>query len=102
MAQEPGGPKLTQMKRRELIRRGHELRAMLVVGRGGLTQPVIDDIRQAMIRRDLLKVRIEAESGNQATRLAGELARQIGAELVQRVGRVALLYKALAQKHSSE
>jgi RNA-binding protein len=98
----PGGGKLTQVQRRGLLARGHELRATLCVGRGGLTQAVIDDIRHAMTRRDLLKVRIDAASGQEATRIAGELARHVGADLVQRVGRVALLYRALPQKPLSE
>jgi RNA-binding protein len=80
-------------QRRDLIRRGHTLSPQLAVGRQGLTDSLAAQAAEAMKNRDLLKVRIEAESGDEATQLAEELAAKVGARVIQRVGRIALLYK---------
>jgi RNA-binding protein len=81
--------------RGELIRRGHTLEARVVMGRLGMTDAFVAQVDEAMTKRDLLKVRIEAESGREASRLAVELAQRVEAQVVQRVGRVALLYRPL-------
>lgn len=91
---EADGPEpLTSAERRELIRRGHTISAQCHIGRAGLTPSAVAQLDQTMARRELMKVRIEADSGDEATLIAEELAAKIGATLVQRVGRVALLYR---------
>ncbi len=84
---------LTGAERRELIRRGHGLQARIILGRQGITDAFVAQLDQAMRRVDLLKVRIEADSSPQASRLAGQVAGRINAHVVQRVGRVALLHR---------
>jgi RNA-binding protein len=87
------GPAPTKTDRREFLKRGHGLKARLAVGRGGLTDAFLLQVRAAFVNTDLLKVRLEADTGDEADLLAEELAKQVPCYLVQRVGRVALIYR---------
>jgi len=93
---------ISHPQRRDFIRRGHALRAQTTVGRQGLTDAFITQLDQTMRKCDLLKIRIEAESADDATQIAESLAQRIGAELVQRVGRVALIYRPVAENDLDE
>jgi RNA-binding protein len=86
---------ISQSQRREMIRRGHDLRAQTTLGRQGLTDAFVTQLDRTMRKCDLLKVRVDADSGPDATSLADSLARRIGGELIQRVGRVALIYRPI-------
>lgn len=52
------------------------------------------EVREALARDALIKVRLAADSASEAKALARALAEAIGCQLVQRVGHVALLYQA--------
>ena len=88
------GPAPTKADRRGLLKRGHTLKAHLAVGRGGLTDAFILQVRGVFDHADLIKVRLEADDADESDLLADELAKRIPCHLVQRVGRVAILYRA--------
>jgi RNA-binding protein len=98
MRREPDhAPKLSSSERQELIRRGHQLDAKTTVGRQGLSDAFIAQLEQTMRRIELIKIRIEAESNGEAMSIAEELAARLGGQVVQRVGRVALLYRPVVE-----
>lgn len=84
-------------ERRRLAGLGHRLKAKVMVGRGGVTDAVVEEIRRALTHTDLLKVRIDASTPAETDALAGDVASRVPCHLIQRVGRVALLYKPLQQ-----
>lgn len=87
------GPPPTKADRRELLKRGHGLKAYLAVGRGGLTDAFLRQVRATFVNSDLLKVRLEADTADESDLLAEQLAGQVPCHLVQRVGRIALIYR---------
>ncbi len=92
------GPAPTRAERRPLVKRGHVLKAQLAVGRAGLTEAFLRQVRSAFSNTDLLKVRLEADKADESDSLALELADRVPCHLVQRVGRVALLYRKQAER----
>lgn len=92
----------SQSERRDMIRRGHQLHAQTTLGRQGVTDAFVTQLDRTMRKCDLIKVRVEAESGPDATTLAETLAQRIGGQLVQRVGRVALIYRPIAESDDDE
>lgn len=93
---------LSQAERRDMIRRGHVIRAQTTLGRQGITDAFVTQLDRTMRKCDLIKVRVDAESGREATTLAETLAQRIGGQLVQRVGRVALIYRPIAESSDDE
>jgi RNA-binding protein len=71
----------------------NRLKARLVVGRKGLTEAVLAEVRGELQRHELIKVRLDEDDADEAELLAMELAERVPAHLIQRIGRVALLYR---------
>lgn len=88
------GPAPAAASLRELRARGQKLKARLALGHKGLSDPFVQEVRAELARSELIKVRIEEEDRGEADRLAEELARRVPCHLVQRIGRVALLFLA--------
>ena len=88
---------LSSGERRALAARGNRLKANVIVRADELSETTVAHVRTAFGKRDLIKVRISSDDREECARAAEELAERIPCELVQRVGRVALLYRRGAE-----
>lgn len=86
---------LTNQQRRWLKGRAHPLKAVVQVGQAGVTDAVLAELDGALAHHELLKVKIAA-GGEREERDAAIalLLERSGAELVERIGNVAVLYRA--------
>ncbi len=84
---------LTGKQRRALAAQAHGLKARITLRAEALSDAAIDHVRKALQTRPLLKVRIQTDDRAECDRAAQTLARRIGCLLVQRVGRVVVLYR---------
>lgn len=84
---------LSSTQRRALAARGNRLKVCVIIGAGELSEATVTHVRQALTGKELIKVRISTDDRQECARAALELAERIPCELVQRVGRVALLYR---------
>ncbi len=85
--------RLSSGQRRVLASEGHRLKAHVIIRADDLSDATVAHVRQAFGDRELIKVRISTDDRQQCLLAAQELADRIPCELVQRVGRVALLYR---------
>ena len=90
-------PVLTERQLRHLRGLAHTLRPVIRFGHAGLTEALVHETARALRDHELIKVR--APGGDRAARdlLFAALAAQTGSVLVQRIGNVAVLYRADAQ-----
>lgn len=77
----------------ELRRQGQKLRTVVRLGAQGLTDAVLREIDISLKHHELMKIRVPAEDRNQRDVIIAEICQRLGAEHVQRVGHVALLYR---------
>jgi RNA-binding protein YhbY len=84
---------LTAQLRRALAARGNRLPDKLTLGAEPPTLATLDHVRRAFVRDDLIKVRINTDDRGAFGRTVDALAAGVPCEVVQRVGRVALLYR---------
>lgn len=84
---------LTEKQKHYLRGLGHKLSAVVMVGTAGYTQAVRNELDLSLSRHELLKVRISV--GDRAARdaLIKQLCADSAAQLVQRIGNIALLYR---------
>ncbi len=85
---------LTESQCKHLRGRGHGLKSVVLVGSGGLTNRVLAEINGTLERHELIKVRMRSGDCEARDALVRELVSGSAAELVQRIGNVALLYRA--------
>lgn len=88
-------PQLSSRERAELKSRAQALEPALQVGKAGVTEALVEELRARLKRDDLVKVRLLKASTEEADRhaVAEDLARRAGAALVEVRGNTAVLYK---------
>jgi len=93
---------LEKALRNRLRAEGQGIDATVHVGKGGLTDGVVDELNAQLKRHHLVKVRVQrgAIGPDRASKddQARELAERLGAELVERRGHTVLLYRKKAPR----
>ena len=84
---------LTTKQRAFLRSLAHELKPSLHVGKDGVTDAAAEAVRGLFVSRELLKIKILATAPESANDSAEDLARRVGAQLIQVIGRTAVLYR---------
>jgi RNA-binding protein len=84
---------LTSKERAELRAEAHHLRPLVHLGQGGLAGTVIASLDDALRTHELVKVALPRQGELPPREVAEELAEQVGAELVQVIGKTATLYR---------
>jgi RNA-binding protein len=84
---------LTNAQTRFLRGQAHGLKAMLQVGGKGISDTLVEEVRNALEHHELIKVKIAAEDRDARDALIDALVRRADAALVQRIGHIAVLYR---------
>jgi RNA-binding protein len=92
--------KLSDATRRELAGRARSLEPSVNVGARGLTDAIVAQVRQALRKHELIKVKVRVDSAEEADAVGQELAARVPCHLVQRIGKVAVLYAPKPQSRS--
>ena len=88
---------LTETQCKHLRGLGHSLKPLVLVGSSGLSQRVVAEVNGTLDHHELIKVRVRSGDRKERDALIQELISRSAAELVQRIGNVALLYRAAEQ-----
>jgi len=84
---------LTGKQKRYLRSRAHHLQPIFQVGKGGTNEHLIRHIEEALEVRELIKISVLNNCGEDAREVGAELAAGARAELVQVIGKTIVLYK---------
>lgn len=105
-----GGPEpekrivaITPKQRAYLKSLAHHLKPVAFVGKEGLSDATIRSVEEALSNRELIKVKVLEASPSNVREAGAELEQRIaGAELVQTIGRIAVLYRPHPEKPQIE
>jgi RNA-binding protein len=89
---------LTDAQRKYLRRLGHDRDPVVLVGQGGISPNLVAELDQALGHHELVKVRARVGDRDLRDEILEQLAARTGAELVQRIGHVALYYRPNPEK----
>lgn len=78
--------------RRKLAARARMLRPSVHVGARGLTDAIVAQVRQALHKNELIKVKVRVDTTAEADEIGRQLARRVPCHLVQRIGKVVVVY----------
>ena len=84
---------LSSKARAALRAEAHHLAVTIHVGRQGLTDAVRQSLDDALRTRELVKMQFSRNDDTNVKDAANELARAMGADVVQVIGRTATLYR---------
>lgn len=83
---------LIEQHKRQLRTLGHKLKPVVIVGNAGLSESVLAEIRLTLDHHELIKIRVNAADRIERQRIIDEICTQTRAELVQKIGHIALIY----------
>ena len=89
---------LSERQKKFLRGLGHQLKPVVTVGDAGLTEGVLNEFVSAIDHHELIKVRVRVGDRDARDTIIGELCSKGGADLVTRIGNVALVYKRNDEK----
>lgn len=84
---------LTGKQKRFLRSEAHHLQPVFQIGKYGLTEAVIEQIEEALEAKELIKVNILQNCGEDKKDIAAQLSEREGLEVVQVIGNILVLYK---------
>ncbi len=87
---------------RRLRALGHDLSAVVSIGKDGITDGVVDAAKAALHTHELIKVRVRTEAPIDRKEAASDLANRTSSSLAQVLGRTFLLYKRHPKKPKIE
>ncbi len=84
---------LTESQRKHLRRLGHSRKPVVMIGGAGLTDAVVAEIDLALARHELIKISVRVGDRAERDRVMQSVAARLHADLIQRIGNMALLYR---------
>tara|TARA_Y100001963_G_scaffold149543_1_gene229197 strand:+ start:249 stop:590 length:342 start_codon:yes stop_codon:yes gene_type:complete len=88
---------LSPLDKKRLRRIGHHLKPVLLSGDKGLSDAFLEELQARLEDHELIKVKVNAPTRDERARMIEAMCEHSGAEQVQRVGNIALLYRAAAE-----
>jgi len=89
---------LSEAQKKYLRGLGHSLKPLVIVGDAGLSESLKAEFESTLAHHELLKVSVRAGDREARDEIIAEMCRDAKAELVQRVGNMALLYRENPEK----
>ena len=84
---------LSESQKKYLRGLGHELKPVIIIADAGLSDSVMKEFRSTIEHHELIKVRVRAGDRETRDNIISELCQKGSAELVTRIGNVALIYR---------
>jgi len=84
---------LSEKQRRHLRKLAHTLKPVVMIGQAGVSKGVLAETDSALSHHELIKVKVSAGERALRDQLIGEIVAHCAAELVQRIGNMAVLYR---------
>jgi RNA-binding protein len=91
---------LTPKQRQFLKGLAHPLAPVVRVGKGKVSDAVIEETRKSLAAHELIKVRVEADDSAERQIIADQLAAATESDVAGSIGKVVILYRARDEKPS--
>ncbi len=89
---------LSGKQKRFLRAEAHALEPVVMVGKDGLSETLVDAVQAALLAHELIKIRVQDGAPLERKEVSERLPAMVKAELAGLVGRVLILYKRHPQK----
>jgi RNA-binding protein len=89
---------LTEQQKKFLRGRGHQLKPVIMIGEAGLSDAVIAEFESTLDHHELIKVSVRVGDRQARDEIIRKLCDDNSAQLIQRIGNVALLFRPNLKK----
>jgi RNA-binding protein len=92
---------MSEQQRRTLRGAAHKLKPVVLLGKASLSDAVLDEVNAALDHHELIKVKVRGGDRDERRLIIDEMAEKTGAELIQTIGQIAVLYRP-APEHAKK
>ena len=92
---------MSHSQQKQLRRQGQKLKPIVRIGHAGITVNVLNELEQALEHHELVKLKAQVGDRDSRDAVIAEVVGRTGAELVQQIGNVAVLYRSSARPSGS-
>ncbi len=89
---------LSPQQKKTLKQQGHHLKPVVWIGSAGLSEAVLNELNTALDHHELLKVKVGEGERDERRAIIEAACETLKAELVQRVGNTAVIYRRNPKK----
>jgi RNA-binding protein len=89
---------LSEHQKKFLRGLGHGLKPLVMVGDAGLSEPLVAEFESTLDHHELIKIRVRVGDREARDAIIRELCDNSSAQIIQRIGNVALLYRPNLKK----
>ena len=83
---------MNSVDKKKLRAEAHTLKPVVMIGQSGLTAAVLAELEQTLNSHELIKVKIRAERDERKV-ISEKICTDTGAELIQTIGQIAVIYR---------
>lgn len=84
---------ISEPQKKFLRGKGHQLKPVIIVGDSGLSDSLLQEFENTIQHHELIKVRVRVGDRQRRDATIAELCARGGAQLVAKIGNVALMYR---------
>lgn len=84
---------LSSAQKKDLKRIGHHLKPIVIISEQGVSEGVLTELDRALNDHELIKIRVTVSDRDAKQALIADACKQSGAELVQVIGKMAILLR---------
>lgn len=84
---------LSKEQRREYRALAHHLKPVLLIGDNGISEGLTRELERALDDHELIKIKVSSSDRDERQQMIEEACESTGAELVQTIGKVAVLLR---------
>jgi len=88
---------LSSAQKKDLKRIGHHLKPVVIVSEQGASEGVLSELERALNDHELIKIRLSVADRDAKQALITQICQASGAELVQVIGKMAILLRRSKQ-----
>ena len=89
---------LSAKQRQFLKGLAHPLAPVVRIGKGGVSDSVVEETKKSLLAHELIKVRLELDDSKERRALAERLAAAADAHVAATIGKTAILYRRRDEK----
>ncbi len=90
---------VTSAKKKQFRTLGHNLNPIVTIAGNGLSEGVLAELERALEDHELIKVKIAVSDRESRSALVKELLGVSKAELIQEIGKIALIFREAKKPH---
>lgn len=90
---------LTESQKKYLRGLGHHLKPVVEIGNAGLSESLLNEFELTLNHHELIKVKVRAGDHEQRDEMITTLCKTGKADLIQRIGSIALIYRPNPDKN---